>query len=347
MTYDTLGRMVTNTEPNVGTWTYAYDDLDQLVGTSDARGCGQNVSRDLAERVISKDYLPCASAAGAALQATYSAPQPNGDGTEELYVYDSLGQLTDAYDLARHDSYSYYANGLVNTLTSHLAIPSGGSALASRYANVTAQSTTFQKQVTAYSMSGQPMAVTTVNSPSTFPSFASFGESVTYSQDDRIATTAANFADWSGNIVSGVTYNPDGTLKNEAFGDAAGTNAQDLEYDNNGVLLFYHLTRNGGAYTNRAFINTINPPPPDIWTDQADLMTLFIATGHGGKPASGARHVFGAVALRSKDDVGGHSHTQRHGLTRLRRRLLLLRRLPAHLGQRQQRLRSLRLAIPR
>ncbi len=59
MTYDSLGRLVTNTEPNVGTWTYAYDAEGRLVGTSDARGCGENLFYDLGGRLLAADYSPC------------------------------------------------------------------------------------------------------------------------------------------------------------------------------------------------------------------------------------------------------------------------------------------------
>src|SRR5205807_509653 len=49
--YDSLGRMVLNIEPNtakttdtgaVKAWRYAYSDNGDVVGTSDARGCGMN-----------------------------------------------------------------------------------------------------------------------------------------------------------------------------------------------------------------------------------------------------------------------------------------------------------------
>jgi YD repeat-containing protein len=50
MLYDSLGRLVKNIEPNTTTneqsWTYAWDDAGRLVGTSDARGCGENLFYD-------------------------------------------------------------------------------------------------------------------------------------------------------------------------------------------------------------------------------------------------------------------------------------------------------------
>jgi hypothetical protein len=70
MEYDTLGRMVFNAEPNTSTnfsstvnasgvrgWTYAYDIAGRLVGTSDARGCGENIFHDNYGRVIAEDGI--------------------------------------------------------------------------------------------------------------------------------------------------------------------------------------------------------------------------------------------------------------------------------------------------
>jgi YD repeat-containing protein len=43
MTFDSLGRLVANREPNTGmNWLYAWDDAGRLIGTSDARGCGED-----------------------------------------------------------------------------------------------------------------------------------------------------------------------------------------------------------------------------------------------------------------------------------------------------------------
>ena len=56
MQYDSFGRVVANLEPNTtdatgaNYWRYAYDDAGDLVGTSDARGCGENLSYDQAGR---------------------------------------------------------------------------------------------------------------------------------------------------------------------------------------------------------------------------------------------------------------------------------------------------------
>ena len=103
MQYDTLGRLVLNAEPNTSVgftptvgntagllaWTYAYDDNGELVGTSDARGCGSNYAYDAAGRILGTDYSPCL-----ANHVPYSAPDwATGDGTEVFYAYDEPDAL--------------------------------------------------------------------------------------------------------------------------------------------------------------------------------------------------------------------------------------------------------------
>ena len=105
MRYDSLGRMVLNVEPNttknfnadpttdpsaLEAWRYAYDDNGELVGVSDARGCGENVAYDAGGRLLAEDYSPCLDS-----QAVYSAPDlTTGIGTEVLNHYDTLDSAT-------------------------------------------------------------------------------------------------------------------------------------------------------------------------------------------------------------------------------------------------------------
>lgn len=100
MRYDSLGRMVLNVEPNTSTgfspdpgadpasihaWRYAYDNAGDLVGTSDARGCGVNYHFDAAGRMLAEDYSPCT-----ADQAPYTpvTDLATGVGAEAFYRYD-------------------------------------------------------------------------------------------------------------------------------------------------------------------------------------------------------------------------------------------------------------------
>src|SRR6185503_15002410 len=84
MKYDSMGRMVHNVEPNTSTgfnanpstppgqiraYRYAYNDAGDLVGYSDARGCGANYHFDRGGRLIAEDRSPCVAG-----QPAYSTP---------------------------------------------------------------------------------------------------------------------------------------------------------------------------------------------------------------------------------------------------------------------------------
>jgi RHS repeat-associated protein len=149
MQYDSLGRMVLNAEPNTSSgfnadpasaaglraWRYAYNSAGQLVGTSDARGCGWNLHYDRLGRLIAKDLSPCLRA-----QAAYSAPNlTNGSGTEVFNIYDApesgqtsdfgassqflVGRLVSTRDRAAHTRFAYDRRGRLVGLARRLARP--------------------------------------------------------------------------------------------------------------------------------------------------------------------------------------------------------------------------------
>jgi RHS repeat-associated protein len=99
MQYDSLGRLVLNAEPNtsvgfnpspslagaIQAWRYAHDDAGNLVGFSDARGCGAIFYYDTGGRLLAEDRSPCLAS-----QATYTPPNlTTGDGTETFFRYDA------------------------------------------------------------------------------------------------------------------------------------------------------------------------------------------------------------------------------------------------------------------
>ncbi|MCA9631871.1 MAG: hypothetical protein KC766_29660, partial [Myxococcales bacterium] len=97
--YDSLGRMVLNVEPhtstnfnpdpfadatNIKAWRYLYNASGELVGTSDARGCGVNFAYDGVGRLQYEDYSPCKAG-----HQAYSPPSPDtASGFEVYYLYD-------------------------------------------------------------------------------------------------------------------------------------------------------------------------------------------------------------------------------------------------------------------
>jgi len=149
--YDSLGRNVSNVEPNTSTiladvfvvvshsWRYAYDDAGQLVGTSDARGGGKNIYYDGLGRPVAEDFSPCLSS-----QEDYSeADITTGKGFEVLRTYDApeIGQTTDfganasylkgrlaaTRDRGAHTRFGYDARGRIVSVARQIARPTGQS----------------------------------------------------------------------------------------------------------------------------------------------------------------------------------------------------------------------------
>jgi RHS repeat-associated protein len=237
MTYDSLGRMVTNTEPNVGTWTYAHDAEGRVVGTSDARGCGENLFYDLGGRLLAADYSPCTTA-----QAPYSAvtitpgtfPYP---GAEESYAYNSAGFLVAQADRGRADVVSYDPAGHVVGVARSMALPVAGPAQYGVGHTMT---------VDQYSVTGQPMQRSVHGAA--LAGGATETETTTYSIDNLVAQIAG--APVSGTLFSNPTYDPSGRLLAATYGQA-GSNAHITVnpvlalagYDGNGSLTSYSLAQ--------------------------------------------------------------------------------------------------------
>ena len=125
LTYDSLGRLVLNVEPNAGTSQYAYDDLGDLVGTTDARGCGANIVNDGLGRPVSEDYIRCTT-----FQAPYTpVTDANGTGTEAFRIYETLpggiitGNIQSLQDRAASVTWGYDARGRLHDVSKKVAKP--------------------------------------------------------------------------------------------------------------------------------------------------------------------------------------------------------------------------------
>ncbi|MCA9645070.1 MAG: hypothetical protein KC492_30480, partial [Myxococcales bacterium] len=69
---------------NIKAWRYLYNASGELVGTSDARGCGVNFAYDGVGRLQYEDYSPCQAS-----HQPYSPPAPDtASGIEIYYLYD-------------------------------------------------------------------------------------------------------------------------------------------------------------------------------------------------------------------------------------------------------------------
>lgn len=141
--FDTLGRVVLQRDPNTTAngrpLIYVYNDAGWLVGTSDSRGCGQNIAYDAVGREVYRDFSPCTNG-----QAPYTEPAPYGgptfgDGTETFAVYDAPepgegldesgvtsslpGRLVASYDRGAHTRYKYDYLGRTTRVGRRIAAP--------------------------------------------------------------------------------------------------------------------------------------------------------------------------------------------------------------------------------
>lgn len=241
--YDSLGRMVLNVEPNttkgfnenpatdpslMKAWRYVYNDENQLVGTSDARGCGVNTHYDASGRIVAEDFSPCLAS-----QAAYTAPNlTSGDGTESFYTYDTaspelatalpgagqglfLGRLSSISDRATLSVLSYDGRGRLVGVAKRMAKPGTAAAtLASRYT---------ARWYRSYStFDGADRVVSSTTGAEVPELLASNGKSevtTLYSKRGRVRAIDSSY----GALISSITRNARGLSTSVVYGDVAST----------------------------------------------------------------------------------------------------------------------------
>jgi RHS repeat-associated protein len=263
MRYDTLGRLVLNVEPNTSTgfvsdplvepvpttlraWRYAYDDAGELVGTSDARGCGTDYHYDTGGRLIAEDYSPCLRT-----HANYSSPTLTPElqlGTEVLNRFDKPitdaeiaairaedptctfdsnpsaynGRLTSTLDRAQRTVFSYDGRGRIICVARQIAKPGPASNdPATRYAP------RWYVQVAQYDASDRAVATSTGSKLTELA--GSDGKSIittAYAANGKVRSIGGSY----GALVTAVDHDADGAALSIAFGDAAKTRTA-FEYD--------------------------------------------------------------------------------------------------------------------
>ncbi|HWL86721.1 MAG TPA: hypothetical protein VNO21_13015, partial [Polyangiaceae bacterium] len=239
MQYDSIGRMVLNIEPDASkttstgqlrAWRYAYNDNGDLVGTSDARGCGVNYHYDAGGRILAEDYSPCL-----AIHADYSAPNlGTGDGTEVYYHYDtldssapatiddctinsnlSMGRLVSIADRGSKTLTSSDGRGRAACVARQVVKPGPPSdSLENRYAP--------RWYTVATSYDGADRSTQASTGAKVAELLGADGASVVttaYTARGAVQTVGGSY----GTLVSGVTHDADGLALQIGYGDAAAT----------------------------------------------------------------------------------------------------------------------------
>jgi RHS repeat-associated protein len=259
MKYDSLGRMVLNVEPNttknfnadsatdpstMKAWRYAYNNAGDLVGTSDARGCGTNYEFDAAGRLLSEDYSPCLSH-----HPAYSTPNPSaGSGYEVRNKYDFsdadtsamtaaesgcvadaamyAGRLYSVSDRGAKTISVYDGRGRVTCLGRQMGKPGTPSDLLSeRYAP------RWYVQTAAFDAADRPVLESTgAKVPELLGSALGTGDkslvATSYSKRGSVKQVNSSY----GMLVTRITHDADGLTTEIVYGDAAATTTA-FDYD--------------------------------------------------------------------------------------------------------------------
>jgi RHS repeat-associated protein len=286
LTYDSLGRIQSNVEPNSTTqatvgaparlWRYAWDDAGRLVGSSDARGCGENLFYDGVGRLVAEDYSPCR-----ATQAAYTPPDlATGDGTEMFYRYDeyeagqlrpvpgfadaaplATGRLTSIQDRGAHTRFNYDNRGRLRRITRNIA-PPGPTApiLQNRYTPHT-----YETRIDYDLADRMTTRSTGVDVPELLVAGAS-AESYAYTARGLLRQIASTY----GVLLKDPRFDADGLVREYAYGDAATTKVT-FGYDPRRRLASYTVGRSAPAVWSAA---TPTYPVPGADTKQLQLMDL-------------------------------------------------------------------------
>jgi len=280
MTYDTLGRMLVNVEPNtsvgfspnpaanpaaIKSWRYAYDDNGELVGTSDARGCGANYSYDTGGRILGEDYSPCT-----ADQAAYT-PVSGTVGYEVSYLYDApdpatspgipgfttntpwlLGRLASIVDRSGKTVDAYDGRGRATGIARQLVTPTG--TLAPRW----------YLQSSSYDAADRVVIEQTaaVDSGATTPTVTS-----TVTTAFSVRSLVKSVESDHGAVIANVTHDADRLPLQIVYGDVARTTTT-MSYTGRRQILSVQTYRG----------------PPALWTSPP--ATYVPAPTYGGAPST-------------------------------------------------------------
>jgi RHS repeat-associated protein len=121
--YDALGRKVTMTDPDKGTWTYTWNGLGELVTQTDAKGQRTCMAYDLLGRLVTRvdGYMGTISGGpGQASQSTNGCANPGAGSESSTWTFDTasvkgIGQLAAVSGPGGYaESYTYNNRGLLS-----------------------------------------------------------------------------------------------------------------------------------------------------------------------------------------------------------------------------------------
>lgn len=234
MEFDSLGRLTANKEPNTGSnWRYVWDDAGRLAGTSDARGCGENLHYDGLNRLIGEDFSPCLSS-----QPAYTPPNlETGAGLESFYRYDAYetdqvnlepgfndnaryaaGNLVAIRDRGSHTRFNYDGRDQVRRISRRIAKPDGP--LSPEY------SPRWYTSRLDYDPGNRPVRRTTGVDIQDLMMNGGSEETYSYNAAGQVSQIASSY----GTIIKSRSYDPEGAATRIVYGDHWQTNAN-FAYD--------------------------------------------------------------------------------------------------------------------
>ena len=282
--YDWMGRLTSEMNPESGTTTYVYDS-DSTCGTwngdlvkrTDNYNNVTCYSYDALHRVLSKSYpagpyasvtpskyfvydsasvngTAMAAAKGRLAEAYTCSGSCTSKITDEFFGYTPRGELTDFYQstpnsgVYYHSNATYWANGALNQLNGF----SGATANYVARWNVDGEGRAYSN----YSTGGNPLSATTYNAGSQ-PTQVSFstGDNDTYGYDPQTGRMTQYQFNVNNQLMTGnLTWNSNGTLQNHTIQDGFNaSNTQTCSFQHDDLVRLMSVNCPGNQLQNPGF----------------------------------------------------------------------------------------------